>query len=79
MAHDLIYNGTNLQWVDKKSSKATSGMLGAQRADMQNMSDHGPIPEATYRLLTKDVGVVKSVNGDFVLRPGIETLPPNPL
>jgi hypothetical protein len=78
MRIDMEYNGTVLSWHGTKF-KATSGMFGAQRADFQSHPDHGPIPEGTYKLLAKDVGGVKSVNGDFVFREGIETLPPNPL
>ncbi len=77
MAADMTYDGKNLKWATE-TFKATSGLLGHQRADQQNQKEHGPIPEGTYRLLAKDVGVAKSVNGNFVVRPGIETLPPNP-
>jgi len=79
MAADMVYNGTTVKFGDK-TYKATSGLTGTQKAKFQNQKDHGPIPEGTYRLLAKDVGVTKSSGGELLTgRPGIETLPPNPL
>lgn len=80
MAADLIYTGTTLNWLSqKKTYKATSGLIGTQRAKFQIEKDHGPIPEGRYQLLAKDVGTAKSKNGDLVTgNEGIEALPPNP-
>lgn len=44
----LYYDGIALTWNGKDVFKATSGMSGFQKPDLQCVSERGPVPEEKY-------------------------------
>jgi hypothetical protein len=59
---DMLYDGDELDWYGVGKFNATSGMPGHQIASEQFISDTGPIPEGTYSLFLKVVGMARVTN-----------------
>lgn len=76
-AHDLLYDGTTLNWLGVGSFKATSGLPGHQNASEQSHKDEGPVPEGFYSfpLTFAPDGKLISEKGQLDYHEGIQHLP----